>query len=372
MKTHLNRFAAIAAATALFLSIQGCTGKADEPQVQNIILLVGDGMGLAQVSALMIENEYEPINIDRTGYGGFVKTYSANNRVTDSGASATAYACGVKTNNSFLSVDTDGNPVETILEKAEKAGMATGLVATVHIQHATPGAFYAHNRDRGDSRDISLYLVDSGIDVAIGGGMRYLRSENRDDGRDLKGELEQKGYIMADELSELDGVSEGQVMALAERGFPWISQGRDPGYLPEATAKAIEILHNNSGGKKGFFLMVEGSLIDYTCHQHDTPAMLAEMRDFDNAVGVAIDYAESHPGTLVIVLADHETGGLSIPSGNTDFLRAESGIEFNWGTSGHSGTMIPMFVYGPRGEYFSGVLENCEVGVRMQEVLGLR
>lgn len=357
----------------MLTSAPGCRKADAKPEVRNLILLIGDGMGLAQVSALMIENEYVPINMERCPVGGFVKTYSANNRVTDSGASATAYATGVKTNNSRLGVDANGNRVESIADKAVKAGIGTGLVATIYIQHATPGAFYGHNPDRSDNRGISLDLVGSGIDVAIGGGMRYLRSENRDDGRDLIGELKEKGYFMADSLGGLDGVTEGKAMALTEKSIPLITDGRDPGYLPGATAKALEILTNNSSKNgKGFFLMVEGSMIDFTCHGHDAESMLAEMRDFDNAVGVALDYAETHPGTLVVVLADHETGGLSIPSGNTDFLRAESGIEFNWGTGGHTGTMIPTFAYGPRSADFGGVLENDEIGRRMQQAMGLR
>lgn len=369
MKTRILKVAA-AAILVIVATAGGKREAQNEPEVKNIILMIGDGMGLAQVTSLMIDNEYQPINIERATVGGFVKTYSANNRVTDSAASATTYATGHKTNNSYLSVDTLGSPLSTILEKAEERGMATGLVASIYIQHATPAAFYAHNTDRGQNRQIALDLVGSGVDVAIGGGMRYLTKENLDDGRDLRGELERKGYIMADSLGGLDNVSEGNAMALVDMDIPLVAQGRDPQYLPAATAKALEILTNNSKGN-GFFLMVEGSHIDHACHANDAKSMIPEVRDFDNAVGVALDYAEAHPGTLVIILADHETGGLSIPSGNADFLRAESGIEFNWGTGGHSAVMVPLFAYGPRAEYFSGVLENDEVGRRMQKVLGL-
>lgn len=369
MKTRILKAAAAVVLTVAAVSC-GNREPQNEPEVKNIILMVGDGMGLAQVTSLMIENEYQPINIERAPVGGFVKTYSANNRVTDSSASATTYATGHKTNNSYLSVDTLGRPLPTILERAEARGMATGLVASIYVQHATPAAFYAHNTDRGQNREIALDLVGSGVDVVIGGGMRYLTKENRPDGRDLRGELEQKGYIMVDSLGGLDNVTEGNAMALVHLDFPFVAQGRDPEYLPAATAKALEILTNNSKGD-GFFLMVEGSHIDHACHANNAREMIPEMRDFDNAVGVALDYAETHPGTLVIILADHETGGLSIPSGNADFLRAESGIEFKWGTGGHSAVMIPLFAYGPRAEYFSGVLENDEVGRRMQQVLGL-
>jgi len=175
-------------------------------------------------------------------------------------------------------------------------------------------------------------------------------------------------------LEELDDVSEGRAMALYpgdNYGIPTIAEGRSPEYLPQATAKALEIVTNNSRGK-GFFLMVEGSLIDKMCHANDAAGMLAEIRDFDNAVGVALDYAQAHPGTLVIILADHETGGLAIPSGNADFHLSESGIGYVWGSVSHTASMVPLFAYGPCATRFGGVLENDEIGRRMQEVLGLQ
>lgn len=371
MKSFILRTCTALALFAMLAAAHGCRNTPAEPEVDNIILMIGDGMGLAHVTALMIENEYAPINIERTQFGGFVKTYSANNRVTDSAASATAYATGEKTRNSYLGVDTLGRPLETILEKGVKKGMSAGLVASIGLPHATPGAFYGHCDDRGEYFKIARDLLDADIDVAIGGGRKYF--ENRPDSLDIIAALQAKGYTIADNLEGLEGVSEGKAMAVYPGNvyaMPYIVNGRDPEYLAKATGKALEILENNSRGK-GFFLMVEGSQIDGMAHENNARGMLAEMRDFDDAVGVAIDFAETRPGTLVIVLADHETGGLTIPSGNADFLRAESGIDFRWGTGSHTGSMIPLFAYGPRAEYFSGVLENCEVGRRMQQVLGL-
>jgi alkaline phosphatase len=354
--------------------MQGCaekSGSASAPGVKNIILMVGDGMGLAQVSALMIAEEYKPVNMDRATVGGFVKTYSANNRVTDSAASGTTYSTGEKTRNGYLGVDPDGNPLETILEKAEKAGLATGLVVTTTIQHATPGAFYTHNPDRNDMRGISLDLLPSGVDVAIGGGRKYL--VDRPDGRNLVQELEKQGYLMTDSLAGLDGVANGHVMALYEDGLPLVVEGRDPEYLPKATAKALEILTANTPhAAGGMFLMVEGSYIDSAGHGNSAEALLGEMRDFDAAVGVAFDYADAHPGTLVIVLADHETGGLTIPSGRENFLLPDSGVEFEWSTGGHTGTMVPLFAYGAHAEIFGGTMNNIEVNHRMEQLLGLQ
>jgi alkaline phosphatase len=374
MKRFTLSFAALVVAMTVVAPMQGCaekTGSTSAPSVKNIILVVGDGMGLAEVSALMIAEDYKPLNMDRATVGGFVKTYSANNRVTDSAASATAYSTGEKTNNGYLGVDSESTPQETILEKAEKAGLATGLVATTLIQHATPGAFYAHNPNRDDYRGIALDLLPSGVDVAIGGGRRYL-TDRPDDGRNLVAELEKQGYFMTDSLAGLDGVGSGQVMALYENGLPLVVEGRDPEYLPNATTKALEILTANTPhADGGLFLMVEGSYIDSAGHGNNAEALLGEMRDFDAAVGVAFDYADAHPGTLVIVLADHETGGLSIPSGKENFLLPDSGVEFEWSTGGHTGTLVPLFAYGAHAEIFGGTMDNTEVNRRMEQLLGL-
>ncbi len=370
---HFLRSAALVLAVLLLAPIGGCSTKsrpASAPRVKNVILMVGDGMGLAQVSALMLAEEYRPVNLERATVGGFVKTYSANNRVTDSAAAGTAYATGHKTDNGHLGVDPDGKPLETILDKAERAGLPTGLVATVNIQHATPGAFYGNTEKRYNYDSISLDLVTSGVDVAIAGGRKYLT--DREDGRDLVDELRKQGYVMVDSLAGLDGVTSGLAMALYEDSFPFVSEGRDPEYLPRAAAKALEILTANTPrGQGGFFLMIEGSRIDYAGHGNDTEALIGEMRDFDAAVGVAFDYADAHPGTLVVVVADHETGGLSIPAGKEDFTLPDSGVEFRWSTGGHSASMVPMFTYGSEASHFGGVMENTDVNRLITQLLGL-
>ena len=374
MKQHLLRFTVALAAMVVLVPMQGCgpkTSSASAPRVKNIILVVGDGMGLAQVSALMVAQNYVPVNMERASVGGFVKTWSANNRVTDSAASGTAYATGEKTNNGYLGVDPAGEPLETILEKAERVGLATGLVATTHIMHATPGAFYAHNRNRNDYRAIALDLLPSGVDVAIGGGRGYMI--DRPDGRNLVEELRKQGYVVADSLAGLDGVTRGQAMAIYEGGgLPLVRDGRDPEYLPKATSKALEIVTANTPrGAGGFFMMVEGSYIDSAGHDNDAEVLLGEMKEFDAAVGVAFDYADAHPGTLVIILADHETGGLTIPAGRENFLLPDSGIDFMWSTGGHTGTMVPMFAYGAHADLFGGVMDNVEINHRMVQLLGL-
>ncbi len=375
MKRHLLRIACLVAAAAILSQTSGCgpeKSPASAPRVKNVILMVGDGMGLAQVSALMLANEGTPLNMERASVGGFVKTASANNRVTDSAAAATALATGQKTNNGYLGVGPDGTPLETILEKAERAGLPTGLVATTHVMHATPGAFYSHTPNRNDYQGIALSLLDAGIDVAIGAGINYLT--DRADGRDLAEELRKQGYVVVDSLAGLHGVTSGQAMALYnENDIPkYLRDGRDPMMLAKGASKALEILSANTPrGAGGFFMMVEGSWIDSAGHANDSEMLLGEMVDFDNAVGACFDYADAHPGTLVIVLADHETGGLTIPSGRENFLLPDSGIEFRWSTGGHTATMIPMVAYGAHADLFGGMMDNTDVNRLMVELLGL-
>ncbi|MDR2913026.1 MAG: alkaline phosphatase [Alistipes sp.] len=371
---HLLRLAAATLAAALIVASSGCDTKpeaATEPVVENIILMVGDGMGLAQVTSLMVSKNYSPINMERATVGGFVKTYSANSRVTDSAAAGTAFSTGVKTRNGSLGVDPDGVAVETILEKAEKAGRPTGLAVTTYIQHATPGAFYTHNPDRNDYEGIAIDLVSSGVDVAIGGGRNFMVGRKADS-RDLMAEMRGKGYVVADDLAGLAGVVSGSAVALYDGEIEYVAAGRDPMFLANATSKALEILTANSAAAgRGFFAMIEGSRIDHASHGNSSEGMIGEVLDFDNAVGVAFDYADAHPGTLVIVLADHETGGLTLASGRDDSAIPGSGVELKWSTGGHTGSMIPLFAYGAGAENFGGVLENVEVNRRMVELLGL-
>ncbi|MCC8018356.1 MAG: alkaline phosphatase [Rikenellaceae bacterium] len=353
----LSGFAAL-----LFLrSTVSCSGGRvpETPQVRNVIYMIGDGMGLAQVSALMLEHGFAPINMERAQAVGLVKTYSANNRVTDSAAAGTALAAGTKTNNSVLGIDPEGNHLESVMTKALRAGFGTGLVVTCPITDATPGAFYAHVASRREYETIAAQLVESGINVFMGGGRRLFN--DREDGVDLYADLREKGYTVVEQLSELDETHDGRVACLIDEFYPpYAGQGRGD-YLPRAVAKTLEILSNNSGDGKGFFLMIEGSQIDGAGHKNDIENVLGEMQDFDDTVGVVLDFADRNPGTLVVILADHETGGLSLVPGDADFERGESGVSASFATGGHSAILIPMFAYGPGAENFTGVFDNTEI-----------
>ena len=351
--------------------VSGCAEK--EPEVKNIIIMIGDGMGLAQASLTQIENKYAPTAFDRAQNVALQKTYSANNRVTDSAASGTALATGYKTNNSTLGQTPDGTPVESIIAKAEKVGYASGVVVTCYVNHATPAAFYAHRESRNDNEGIITDFMASDLDVVFGGGTRFFNEHFTKQNKNYVDELKAKGYTYLAEQSEMASVSEGNVVGLfAETNIPLMRNGRGD-YLPKATAKALEILTNNveKQGKEGFILMVEGSQIDGEGHGNNIEGVLAETRDFAAAMNVAMDYADAHPGTLVVVTGDHETGGLSIPSNKTDFTLPESGISYGFSTTGHTGIMLPIYLYGTGADRINGIMENTELSQALQRMIGV-
>nr|WP_310789517.1 alkaline phosphatase [uncultured Alistipes sp.] len=349
------------------------TKKSGKCAVKNVIYMIGDGMGLSQVSMMMLENGYRPTAFDRSGNIALIKTYSANNRVTDSAAAGTALASGNKTDNGMLGMGPDGQIFKSIMERAKEEGYQTGLVVTVYLQHATPGAFFAHVPSRGDLDVISEQFVESGVDVALGGGKKFLQ-EGQKDGKPLIDALKTKDYRVVYDMNELNGVDRGKVVGLfADEYMPTVMKGRDENYLCNATKKALEILSNNAAGsKKGFMVMIEGSQIDSEGHANNAEGILAETRDFERAVGAAMDFADTHPGTLVVVTADHETSGLSITSNKTDFTLSESGIGYQFGTTGHTGTLVPVYLYGACADRINGIMDNTDLPKEIAALMRLK
>lgn len=339
-----------------------------EPEVKNIIYMIGDGMGVAQISATQIAQDYEPLNLERATHVGLQKTYSANSRVTDSAAAGTALSTGYKTNNGMIGVTPDSIAHPSIRERAEKAGMATGIIATYPATNATPASFVGHVPNRNMEDEIAMYYIHNQVDVVIAGGSK--RFNQRADSLNLFNTLAERGYIITDNLAELDDVHCGRVMALTNEGsMSSILDGRDTSFLPNATAKALEILTANAK-QDGFFLMVEGSQIDGWGHQNNIEGVITETKDFDNAIKVAFDYADTHPGTLVVITADHATGGLTIVNGNRKFDLHDHKVDYAWTTGGHTGEMVPIFAYGAGAENFTGVFENKQIPQIMFRLLG--
>ncbi len=345
--------------TGIFLALQLTLGlcHAEDPvsRPKNIILMIGDGMGIAQIQAAMTVNKNK-LNIERCTHSGFSKTHSASDYITDSGAGGTAIATGQKTKNESVAIDTNGRPLTTILEIAELEGKATGLVATSSIVHATPASFIAHVSNRNDYEQIALAFIKTEIDVFIGGGTRFFSS--RKDKRNLIDELKTKGYTITYTVLAADSVKNGKLACLtAPEHNPSMIEGRG-NYLTMATATAIRLLNQNP---TGFFLMVEGSQIDWGGHEKNQEKVITETLDFDRAVGIALDFAAADSNTLVVITADHETGGMSIVDGNIK----KGTVQTRFALNDHTGVMVPVFAYGPGAELFSAIYENTGIFEKM-------
>jgi alkaline phosphatase len=327
----------------------------NDEKVKNIIFLIGDGMGLSHTYAAMSLSDH-PLNIERCEITGLQKTLSSDNYITDSAAAGTALAGGEKTNNGVIGMNPQGKEVISLLEIAEDHGLATGLVATASVTHATPAAFIAHQSNRGSYEDIARDFLKTDIDVFIGGG--YDHFAKRADGLNLVDSLKNKGYKVYDSI---DQILKSDAPKLA--GFtaslqpPYRLKGRGD-MLYSATRKAIEILSKNN---KGFFLMVEGSQIDWAAHAHAADTLIDETLDFDMAVGAAIDFAEQAGQTLVVVTADHETGGVTIVGGD----RKLKSVRLSFSTTGHTAVMVPVYAYGPGSGKFTGIYDNTELNKKI-------
>lgn len=326
---------------------------------KNIILLIGDGMGVAQVYSALTANKGQ-LNLNYMKHIGFMQTQSADDYITDSAAAGTAIATGVRVNNGAIAIDQDGKVLKSILYISEDNNKATGLVSTSAITHATPASFVANQPDRGMYEDIAGDFLDSGIDLFIGGGKEHFTS--REDGRNLLEELSQNNYRVFSSLEEAASVKTGPMAILTAAIHNEVYPERG-NLLPDATQKAIEVLQSN---KEGFFLMVEGSQIDWGGHANNTTYIVHETLDFDRAVGKALTFAANNKKTLVIVTADHETGGMSIDNGDI----SKGTLSAKYTTDDHTGIMVPVFAYGPGAEAFIGIYKNTDLFVKMVEAFG--
>jgi len=324
-----------------------------ENNIENVILLIGDGMGLSQVSASFFFQE-DPSNFERFPYTGIIKTSSSRQKITDSAAGATAFSTGEKTYNGAIGVNDQGAPLTNIIEILSRKNYKTGLVATSSITHATPAAFYAKAELRKQEELIASQLVTSDVDFFAGGGAKFFTQ--RSDGDNLLEALTNNGFEV--DTSKLDlgkSLSPDRKYGylLAPKGMPKMTEGRST-FLPDATQQAIDYLSQQT---ESFFLMVEGSQIDWGGHANDAIYLVAEVLDFDRTVGVALDFAAKNTNTLVIVTADHETGGFTLSSKAGDY----DAIQPTFSTGGHSATLIPVFAYGPGAEKFTGIYENTSI-----------
>ena len=328
---------------------------------KNIIFLIGDGMGLSEVYAAYTASNQQ-LNITQSDHVALVTTFSDNNYITDSGASGTALACGQKTTNGSIGMLPDGEPLTSILKLAENNGLATGMVTSCDITHATPAAFMASVKSRKQRFDIALQFLETDIDVFVGGGMDNFNK--RPDSLNLIDSLNARGYEIITSLDDIKTTQSPKIAGLLYPAHPpKMSEGRG-NMLPVSVEKTINVLSKN---KNGFFLMVEGSQIDWGGHDNDIDYILAETLDFDKAVKIALDFAAANGETLVIITADHETGGLSNLEGN--FEEGTAGGKFT--TTDHSAIPVPLFATGPGASEFHGFIDNTDVFKIMKRLLEL-
>lgn len=318
----------------------------------NIILMIGDGMGLAQISAASFING--GLALDMFLEIGLLKTSSGDDYITDSAAGATAYSAGVKTYNGAIGVGMDSLPRVTILELAEEKGLSTGLISTCSVTHATPGSFFGHQVNREMHHEIAKDFYRKGVDFVAGTGKPYFDMDSlRKDGYQLHFGASSAGFDVNKKHFWFfnDSIDAPKVK---ERGE----------WLKDATVKGIEHL---SANRKGFFLMVEGSQIDWGGHDNDFQYTISELIDFDKAVKAAVEFAKKDGNTLVIVTADHETGGLSLDHGDL----VKKTITHHYSSTHHSGIMVPVYAYGPGAAFFKGTNENTEVFKVMKMLMNL-
>ncbi len=328
----------------------------------NVILLIGDGMGLSQVSAGLYFQDRSS-SFERFPVIGLSKTSSKSHKITDSAAGATALACGEKTYNGAIGVDMGQRSIPNLVEILSKENYATGLIATSSITHATPASFFAHAENRSMDEKIASQMADSEVDFFSGGGLDFF--VKRKDGQDLTKELESKGFVISTkEVFKPKSVKpeEKYGMLLANDGMPKMIEGRED-FLGKSVETALSYFEQKG---QPFFLMIEGSQIDWGGHANNAEYLIGEQIDFDKVIGQVLDFAEKNSNTLVLVTADHETGGFTLSSKNV--MRRDSTtvsdynqIEPTFSNGGHSATMVPVFAFGPYSEVFGGVYENTEI-----------
>lgn len=321
---------------------------------KNVIILIGDGMGLEHIKAggMYMNGVAGTLVFEKFPYRAQMITSSATSELTDSAAAATAMATGVKVQSGVLglALPGDGRELYNLVEYARDHEMSTGLVTSVSITHATPAGFGAHSTSRVNVAEIGVDLLTQTRPNVLFGGSGGISAA----------QAAAAGYkVVTDRNSLLSLNTEMQTHVSGQFGvdnIPYESDGISAPYphLSEMAAQALDILDNDPDG---FFVMIEGGMIDYASHANNTPRMVGEVVEFAKTAQLAKNYADTHPGTLVIVLADHETGGLLVTKNNG------AGVlpTVTWASKTHTTARVGVFLYGARVESFPAVLDNTGI-----------
>jgi alkaline phosphatase len=329
--------------------------------VKNVILLIGDGMGLAQIHAGYIANHGQ-LNMSNIHNIGFSQTAAADAGNTDSAAGGSAMAIGEKTNNRYIGVGADQKKRTNLVDTLANYGIKSGIISVGDITDATPAVFYAHQPDRSMSSEIAADLLDSKVEILVGSNQKSF-FKNKDAA--LMNKLADQGFKLNTSAAGFYKESKGrQLVLLPDTATRPVKDGRGA-LLKEALVHSLKML---SGNKEGFFVMAEGAQIDYGGHANDLPYVVTELHDFDKTVEAALRFADQNGETLVLITADHETGGLNLLDAS-----AEKGmISGHFSTNDHTNIMVPVFAYGPGSAEFRGTYANNEIFHKILKVIGLK
>mgnify|MGYP001776632094 CR=1 FL=1 len=370
--------------------------KADKP-AKYIFVMIGDGMGATQVAAAESYFSYkagklggEQVTFTKFPVLGLCTTYSADSNITDSAASGTAIATGNKTNNHALGTAPDGSPLKSMAYTLHEKGYNVGIMSSVPVNHATPGAFYAHQKDRNSYYEISLEIPESGFEFFAGSGILDF---NGKDGKleDIDKVLERKGYDVCYGLDELAASEDesGVVVIPAsqkkEEALNYEIEREDDPAKEDRLSEVLEAAIGYLGDDEPFFIMCEGGEIDWAAHDNNVTELIDAISRFDEAVAVAYDFYLEHPDeTLIVVTADHETGGITIGA-NKGYMVDWAGIEndslpeeenmnakqknrafsaahnIGWTTFDHTGAPVPVYAIGKGAEKFGGRIDNTDI-----------
>lgn len=332
------------------------TYKSDqsEKSVKNVILLIGDGNGLTQISSSVLANGGS-LTLTQLKSIGFIKTQSSDDFTTDSAAAGTALATGAKTYNRSIGMAPNGQALVNITELLDQHQFVSGCITTDKIVGATPSSFYAHQKDRDDTDGIAKDLLKSKLSLFVGGG------ESGFDIADFQG----NNFSILKDVGQLGASKKDKIgLFIAKNDVPSFLEGRG-NILAQATKNGLQFLNAK---KRPFFLMVEAAQIDSYGHRNEVGGIVTEGIDFDVAIAEAIKFADTSGNTLVVITADHETSGFTMPQGNMEMGM----VEGDFTTDDHTGTMVPIFAYGPHSQEFQGVYENNEVFHKILKVLNIK
>jgi len=375
LKKNLLKTLTLAMIIALLIS--GSALASNAPKY--VFYLIGDGMGAAQrqitelFKQTQIDDSKVKLAMNKFPVAGLITTYSTDTLVTDSAAAGTALACGYKTNNGMISQLPNGENVTSLIEEAEAKGLSTGVITTTRITHATPAVFYSHHASRNAENEIAEQLADADIEFIAGGGFRHFVPQNgefgkskREDDRNLFSEMSAKGYTVFvgaedDSFANYQPKADDKVIALFTNShIPYeVDRINDADTnvpsLREMTEKAVDLL---SKDEDGFFLMVEGGRIDHACHINDPAGNIHDTLAFDDVVQYAYEfYQKNSQDTLIVVVADHETGGMGLGYGQNYFLKLDELLDVK--VSGEDTLNYVYEANGDRKAFIDYVAKNC-------------